>query len=68
MQIGSWNPVLLSCLLREFNDEIFGDAVGCHLIDILEYFGHTPKRAGWNGEKYKCKSFTVLHLLHCYEA
>ena len=52
---GGWNPLLTNCVLREFEDEIFGDHRGCSFLEYLIYFGHFPKRAGWSSKYTKVK-------------
>ncbi|CAK8686582.1 uncharacterized protein LOC143467902 [Clavelina lepadiformis] len=47
-QYGSWNPLLTKCLIKEYQSEIFGGSPGCYMINVLEHFGHYPKRAGWS--------------------
>ncbi|XP_078494487.1 uncharacterized protein LOC101243368 isoform X1 [Ciona intestinalis] len=47
---GSWNPLMEDCLLNHYRDEIFGpNQPGCHMVDVLNYYGDAPKLAGWKG-------------------
>ena len=47
---GVWNPLLTQCLLDEYKKDIFGPHVGCQFLDLLSFFGHQGKHAGWQGK------------------
>ncbi|CAK8686571.1 uncharacterized protein LOC143467966 [Clavelina lepadiformis] len=47
-KFGSWNPLYTKCLIREYSAEIYGGSPGCYALNVLEHFGHFPKRAGWS--------------------
>jgi len=44
-----WSPLLSECMIEEYKDEILGESAGCHMLDVLEHFGKSPKLAGWKG-------------------
>nr|XP_039250052.1 uncharacterized protein LOC120327761 [Styela clava] len=52
---GEWTPYLNECLLDTFDEIIRTNHEGCKTLEMLEYFKHKPKIAGWKGIKeYDC--------------
>ncbi|XP_076821195.1 uncharacterized protein LOC143467999 [Clavelina lepadiformis] len=45
----TWNALLTKCLIEQNRDVILTSSPGCYMLDVLEYMGIKPKRAGWTG-------------------